>query len=204
MIRGLAVTHGNLGAELIHNVGLIIGPVESVNSLTNQGRSARELVGEYYVAVRAVLRVHPHLVRCLTHCRHCGLFLFTAPCNAGRKDLLCSFGCREAHRKRSSTSRSVAYYRTKSGRFKKRIQNSKRVSGHKGKGPAAPGEAKGDECPWTTRMVEHVRMVTSLIERRRVSLREIREMLRRALRQQSLGKRKRIDYIMGYLNRASP
>jgi len=118
--------------------------------------------------------------------------------------LLCSFGCREAHRKRSSTNRSVAYYRTKEGRDKKRTQNGKRVGGHKGKGPPAPGEEKGGECPWTTRMVGHVRMVTSLIERRRVSLREIREMLRRVVRQQSLGKRKRIDYIMGHLNRASP
>jgi hypothetical protein len=153
--------------------------------------------------VRAVLRAHPSLLRCLTHCRHCGIFLFTAPCNAGREDLLCPFGCREAHRKRGSTSRSIAYYRTKEGRGKKRTLNGKRVSGHKGKGLAALGEAKAGECSWKAHVVEHVRMVTGLIERRRVSLREIQEMLRRAVRQQSLVKRKRIDYIIGHLNRDS-
>jgi ABC-type uncharacterized transport system ATPase subunit len=47
-------------------------------------------------------------------------------------------------------------------------------------------------------------MTTSLIEDRRVSLMEIRKMLTRALRQRSLGYRKRIDYIVGYLNRAFP
>ncbi len=67
-----------------------------------------------------------------------------------------------------------------------------------------PGETKAGECPWKAPMVEHVRMVTSLIERRRVSLREIQEMLRRILRQHRLGNRKRIDYIVEHLNRASP
>lgn len=53
-------------------------------------------------------------------------------------------------------------------------------------------------------MVEYVRMVTSLIEGRRVSLDEILKMLSRVLRQHSIGRRKRIEYIVGYLNRHPP
>lgn len=53
-------------------------------------------------------------------------------------------------------------------------------------------------------MVEHVRMVTSLIEGRRVSLAEILKMLARAMRQHSLCRVRRIDYIVGQLNKASP
>jgi len=53
-------------------------------------------------------------------------------------------------------------------------------------------------------MVEHVQMVVSLIERRRVSLEEILRMLGRVLRQHSLVRRKKIDYIVGHLNKDSP
>lgn len=53
-------------------------------------------------------------------------------------------------------------------------------------------------------MLNHVRMVTSLIEGRRVSAGEILKMLSRVLRQHSIGRRKKIDYIVGYLNKASP
>lgn len=47
-------------------------------------------------------------------------------------------------------------------------------------------------------------MVASLIEGRRVSMDEILKMLGRALRQPRLVGRKRIDYIVGHLNKASP
>ncbi len=53
-------------------------------------------------------------------------------------------------------------------------------------------------------LVEHVRMVTSLIEEREVSLKEILEMLTNVLRQHSIGRRKRIDYIVRYLNKSPP
>jgi hypothetical protein len=53
-------------------------------------------------------------------------------------------------------------------------------------------------------MVSYLRMVTSLIEGRRVSLTEILAMLERAVRQHSIGRRRRIDYILQYLNERAP
>lgn len=96
----------------------------------------------------------------------------------------------------------MAYYRTKSGQLKKRGQNRKRRHSNKGKAPVSEEETRKGEL--NAQIVKHVRMATSLIEGRRVSLREIRKMLTRALRQRSLGYRKRIDYIVGHLNRGSP
>jgi len=54
------------------------------------------------------------------------------------------------------------------------------------------------------RIVEHVRVVASLIEERKVRLAEILKMLARVMRQHSIGRRKRIDYIVGYLNKSPP
>jgi len=47
-------------------------------------------------------------------------------------------------------------------------------------------------------------MVTSLIEERKVRLDEILKMLSRVLRQHSIGRRRRIDYIIRYLNKSPP
>jgi mannose/fructose-specific phosphotransferase system component IIA len=46
MIRGLVVTHGALGAELVRVVESIVGPVEGLTALSNQGRSALDLTAE--------------------------------------------------------------------------------------------------------------------------------------------------------------
>ena len=70
--------------------------------------------------------------------------------------------------------------------------------------PDIAKEPEADAGEWKAQMVEHVRMVTSLIERRRVSLEEILKMLGRVLRQHRLVRRTRIDYIVGHLNKASP
>lgn len=53
-------------------------------------------------------------------------------------------------------------------------------------------------------VVSHVRLAASLIEGRRVSLREIMAMLRRVLKQRSLGGRRRFDYLVSRLNKAPP
>lgn len=162
-----------------------------------------DLVLEYYLVLRSVLRAKPHLRRCLTRCRQCRIFFPTHPRNAGRADLRCPFGCRAAHRKRRSTDRSVEYYRTKEGRFKKGMQNGKRrqprhadVQGL-GEEKGVALEAKEGKC--NEEMVEHVRMVTSLIEGRKVSREEILQMLVRAVRQHSIGRERRVDYIVRYM-----
>jgi len=66
------------------------------------------------------------LRRCLTRCRHCGVFFLTHPRNAGRRNLGCPFGCRAAHRQQASTARSVAYYGSPEGKQKKRMHNGRR------------------------------------------------------------------------------
>ena len=131
---------------------------------------------EYYELLRSVVKAKPEVRRSLTRCRHCGIFFVSDPRNVGRHDLRCPFGCQQAHRRRESTERSVAYYRDETGKMKKRIQNGKR-----GTGEGKPAEATG-EGPSET-MVEHLRMVTSRIEGRRVSREEILALL---LRQRSM------------------
>jgi hypothetical protein len=84
------------------------------------------LVLSYYVVLRSVVRLKPRLRTCLARCRHCGIFFLTDVRNAGRKDLGCPFGCRQAHRKTQSTCRSVDYYRQVEGKAKKRDLNARR------------------------------------------------------------------------------
>lgn len=163
---------------------------------------------QYYFVLRSVLRAKPCLRRCLTRCRHCRIFFLTRPCNAGRKDLGCPFGCKEAHRKRDSTKRSVEYYRTPEGKFKKKMQNGKR-SRADAKVVMNDGEPAGSnlvqyECRFAAPMLCYLRMVISLIEGRRVSAAEILEMLARVLRQHSIARRRRIDYVLHYWNERSP
>lgn len=165
----------------------------------------RALVGQYYVVLRSVLRAKAHLRVCLTRCRHCRIFFLTDPRNAGRRNLGCPFGCQEAHRKRRSTQRSVAYYRTAEGKVKKSIQNGNR------------GQAVGDAREQAvSRELEHpaigleastvgyLRIVVGLIEERPVSEGEIVQMLIRVLRQHSMARRKRIDYVVDYLKKSAP
>ena len=173
-----------------------------------RGSEVRDLILQYYFVLRSVLRADPCLRRCLTRCRHCGIFFLTHSCNTGRKDLGCPFGCKETHRKRGSTERSVEYYRTPEGKFKKKLQNGKRSRAetkavinereHAGKMLALP-ERRIDE-----QMLCYLRMAISLIEGRRVSAAEILEMLARVLRQHSMVRRRRIDYVLQYLNERAP
>lgn len=162
---------------------------------------------QYYIILRSILRTQPKLRRCLTRCRHCRIFFLTHPCNAGRKDLRCPFGCKDAHSKRHSTRRSVEYYKTEEGKFKKKIQNGKR-----GKAKAdlidrkEPGGRNmvANKPDIDTRMAGYLRMVVSLIEGRRVRVEEILEMLARVMRQRSMVRSRRIDYVLQYLKKNAP
>jgi len=99
----------------------------------------------------------------------------THPRNSGRNDIDCPFGCREARRRRKSTKRSTAYYQTAEGKIKKRQQNARR--GSRATPPSEPNPP----------LIVHLQMVTSLIEDRAVAMSEILAMLRRILRQHSIG-----------------
>ncbi len=165
-------------------------------------------MGQYYVVLRSVLRTRTELRKCVTRCRHCRIFFLTHPRNAGRRDLGCPFGCKEAHRKRRSTQRSVEYYGTEEGKTKKRIQNGKRSQGearadHHRQLPRSR-QLERDGVRLDAVIVGYVRMVTSLIEERRVSEDEIVGMLVRAMRQHSIARRRRMDYVLAYLKKNAP
>jgi hypothetical protein len=161
------------------------------------------LVLAYYALLRSVLRAQPELRRCRVRCRHCGIFFLTHPRNAGRQDLRCPFGCREAHRKHQSNRRSTEYYRDEHGKEKKRAQNARRR-----KTPARPPPPPSPvtELPpaWPRPMLPYLQMVTSLLEGRPVSLAEVVGMLRRALRQHRMVRARRIDQTVAWLHEAPP
>ena len=160
---------------------------------------------KYYVALRSVLRTHPHLRRCLKHCQQCRVFFLTYPSNDKRTDLLCPFGCSAAHRRREASERSAVYYRTEEGRKKKSALNRKRYLVYSPEEPeAAVKEDAMEEADREDSILEHVRMVTSLIEGREVSLEEIKEMLKKKGRQHSLSVQQRVDYLLDQLNKSPP
>jgi hypothetical protein len=125
----------------------------------------------------------------------------THPRNAGRRDLRCPFGCARAHRKRRSNERSVAYNATVEGKAKKKIQNGKRVRSA-GRGSAAPSGTGATE--FDGGMVSYVAMVASLIEGRRVSQAEMLWRLERVMRQHSMARRRRMDYVVTQLQNHGP
>jgi hypothetical protein len=166
-----------------------------------RGESVVTLALAYYALLRSVVRARPALRRCLTRCRHCGIFFLTHPRNAGRDDLRCPFGCREAHRRRQSDQRSTAYYRDEVGKEKKRALNAKR---RKRSTRPPPAPAPPPPPPWPPRILPYIRMVTSLLEGRRVSLAEVWAMLRRAWRQHRMVRTRRIDQTVAWLHEEPP
>lgn len=153
--------------------------------------------------LRSLVRTKSHLRECLTQCRQCRILFLTHPRNRGRKDLRCPFGCRETHRKKSSTQRSVAYYATPMGKFKKKLQNDKRRKAAPKPQVQSAGPAT-HEISLNRAMVAYVRLVTSLIEGRPVGREEVREMLQRTLRQPRMVREKRIDYLVRRLREKPP
>ena len=156
---------------------------------------------EYYQLLRSVVRTQPPLQRCLSRCRHCRIFFITHPRNAGRQDLGCPFGCQAAHSKQQSTRRSVDFYRQH--KEKKRLQNGRRQPRPPENEPEAHPQPAGVGPP-PEAIIEHVRVVVSLIERRQVSRPEILQMLARVLRQQGMGRRRKIDQTVAWLKEHPP
>jgi hypothetical protein len=153
----------------------------------------RGLVARYYLVLRSVLKEKPHLKTCLTRCRHCNILFFTHPRNAGRNDLGCPFGCREAHRRKKSIERSTEYYRYEENKEKKKALNRNRSK--KTDLPETKQEETIEErCEVDRGIVSHVRLVTSLIEGRNVSLNEIYRMLNSRMRQHSIDSAEKTFY----------
>jgi hypothetical protein len=161
----------------------------------------------------------------------CGIRFLTHPRNAGRRNLRCPFGCREHHRQQCSSQRSTAYYRTATGKAKKKRLNARRQARQVPPAAppqpdcAAPGTSPGDPTiePLSTTfelrldgvvldeasvsnspMLPYVRMVVSLIEGVEFTCGEVVHLLRQAMRQHSIGVRRRIDYLLGFLHQHPP
>ncbi|MGD2023725.1 MAG: hypothetical protein PVI18_11150 [Desulfobacterales bacterium] len=139
------------------------------------------MVAKYYWTVRSILKQKPHLKKYLTRCKHCQILFFTHPRNAGRSDLGCPFGCREAHRQKESKKRSTEYYRTKEGRKKKKQLNANRS---RPKQDLSCDEKGKDD--FDTQIVCHIQLVTSLVEGRFVALAQVYAMLKKMLRQHTI------------------
>jgi len=127
----------------------------------------------------------------LTRCKHCRIWFFTHPRNAGRKDLGCPFGCRQSHRTKSAVKRSIEYYQSPEGKIKKQYLNTRR----NGKSttdekPVNDGEPALDQVTLC-----HIQLTTGLIEGRTVRLAQIIRMIDNILRQLSIDKRKKLPYL---------
>ena len=153
----------------------------------------------YYAQIRSLLRERPDLRPYLKRCRHCRIFFFTDPRNAGRDDLRCGFGCREAHRRTRSTQRSVEFHRQH--KEKKRALNRRRYllsakTSSPSLGVRQPrwGGAGAPSYERPTPILRHVRVIVSLIEGRHVGLNEIVAMLAKKGRQHRMARRRRRAY----------
>jgi hypothetical protein len=154
----------------------------------------------YYVVLRSVLRSKPWLRKCQARCRHCGIYFLTDVRNAGRKDLGCPFGCRERHRQRQSTQRSVAYYREPEGQVKKRAINARRRKSPRPPPPPPPAPPLPESLP----ILEYVCVLVGLIEGRKVHLCEVVEMIEGTMRQHRMVRTRRLDQSVAWLNEQPP
>ena len=174
---------------------------------------------------------HPELGGCIVYCIHCGIRFLTHPRNAGRRNLRCPFGCRRHHRRQCSNARSAAFYQTAEGRRKKKLFNARRQGKQvplsvpsqpdlPRQAPAAeefgalelplmlelrlPGVVLDESSLARSPMLPYVRIVVGLLEGLELTCREVLGLLRQAMRQRSIGVRRRIDYILGFLHQHPP
>jgi hypothetical protein len=95
------------------------------------------------------LEAYSELRRCAVFCAHCGIRFLTHPCNAGRKDLGCPFGCRKTRTRQRSNERSKKHYRSPKGRRNKKKRNAFRttVGGRTVCEPPPPDPARVPRAP---------------------------------------------------------
>jgi hypothetical protein len=140
-----------------------------------------------------VIKQKPELKRCLTCCRHCQILFFTHPRNAGRNDLRCPFGCRQAHRRQKSAERSAAYYQSKEGK-KKKVELNQRRNRIKDIAASRSDGAAGMKIEADQAIFSHIQVVISLIEGYQVLLETIKTLVAKLLRQHRIDLRKNLLY----------
>lgn len=126
-----------------------------------------------------LVRDRPELAPYLLRCRDCGIRFFSHPCNDGRVDIACPFGCRSHHLQQESSRRSREYYQSTEGRDKKRALNARRPKRSK----VAIHTPADDIAP---EIISYLQLILGLIERRRVARLEVLELLRQVMSQRSL------------------
>jgi hypothetical protein len=122
-------------------------------------------------------------------------------------DLRCPFGCSASHRRQCSTKRSAAYYRTEAGKQKKSQLNRRRYLSCLKADTAVSGQdpdAQQTEDPCAKPILEYVRMVTGLIEGRKITRVEFSWILQQIFRQHRLGHNCRAAYACGQSNKSPP
>lgn len=117
--------------------------------------------------------------------------------------MFCPFGCRETHEKKEAARRSKRYRGTTEGRNKKRKLNQRRYLNN-GRDKVVDSGESAEEESLIRLILRYARMVSALIERRRVGLAEVVKLLMQKQRQRGLTKRRRADYIVMHLNTVPP
>ena len=158
----------------------------------------------YYSALRNALRMYPEARRCRVRCAECGIFFLSDPRNLHLAKPRCPFGCRQVHRRRASTLRSVSYYRTVGGRAKRhefnRLRNRQRPAVVQ---PSLPPPVV-EPPPLDETMLSHLAMSTSLLEGRCVTPAEILSWWARVWRQRTTDYGRRVDYVVRRLHEERP
>ena len=97
------------------------------------------------------------------------------------------------NRRDSAIKRSIAYYKSREGKIKKRYLNARRNDPLP---KASQDETPIDSCETVVEptIVLHIQLTTSLIEGRSVGLKEVIVMVERILRQHSIDKGKKVPY----------
>jgi hypothetical protein len=176
-------------------------------------------VRQYQTALDSVVESDSDLSGRVAYCCHCGIRFLAHPRCAGRLNLRCPFGCREQHRRQRSRQRSTAYYRTESGRAKKKALNARRGtrSTSAEPSPAQPVESSpveeelrleevvlDAESVRNSPMLPYLRTLLYLIEGIQLRGEELVELLIEALRQHSIVFRRRADYVLRFLHQHPP
>jgi hypothetical protein len=99
-------------------------------------------------------------------------------------------------------ARSGAYYATAAGKQKKAQLNAKRGQARRS-GESAPVPER-DDVEFDAGIVEHVRVVTSLIEGVEIRSDEVLAMLRRTVRQHRIVRETRLAYVVRWLAEHPP
>lgn len=152
----------------------------------------------------SIVSAKPTLKKCLVKCKHCQIPFIGYPCNAGRKDLGCPFGCQKNLRGKNSKQRSCDFYRSQSGKFKKKRLNARRASKKSSAIPCGSSTTPPEAIANFQATMVYLQTVVSLVEGRQISLSEVFGEIQKFVRQRSLDGGIPNDYSKNALKKDPP